>query len=171
MSDERPKGKGSIRGWADVGGGGGCLKAGMPPATVTEPCHAPPPFCHAVCPPGACSGTLAGSTILLLSLAWGGSTLIGRCDIDPSTGKPPLLPCTSSLPSHHRPAGGRASMGRMHAAFDGPAWLNVQQDAKRRRLSPALPPPSHAARCHRRRGHRQVTKQRLGPEHDGHHRR
>ena len=28
------------------------------------------------------TGTLAGSTILLLSLAWGGSVLLGACDLD-----------------------------------------------------------------------------------------
>lgn len=26
-------------------------------------------------------GTLAGSTIMLLTVAWGGSVLLGRCDI------------------------------------------------------------------------------------------
>lgn len=29
-------------------------------------------------------GTLAGSTIMLLTVAWGGSVLAGRCDIGPS---------------------------------------------------------------------------------------
>jgi hypothetical protein len=28
-------------------------------------------------------GTLAGSTIMLLSIAWGGSLIVGRCDIGP----------------------------------------------------------------------------------------
>eukprot|EP00775_Hariotina_reticulata_P009910 gene9910-10066_t len=32
-------------------------------------------------------GTLAGSTILLLSLAWGCSVLLGRCDLNPVTGE------------------------------------------------------------------------------------
>ena len=27
-------------------------------------------------------GTLAGSTILLLTIVWGGSTYLGRCDLD-----------------------------------------------------------------------------------------
>ena len=27
-------------------------------------------------------GTLAGSTVMLLTLAWGGSVLAGRCDLD-----------------------------------------------------------------------------------------
>ena len=27
-------------------------------------------------------GTLAGSTIMLLSIAWGGSLVVGRCDLD-----------------------------------------------------------------------------------------
>ncbi len=27
-------------------------------------------------------GTLAGSTIMLLTIAWGGSLLVGRCDIE-----------------------------------------------------------------------------------------
>lgn len=30
-------------------------------------------------------GTLAGSTVMLLTIAWGGSVLLGRCDIDPSS--------------------------------------------------------------------------------------
>ncbi len=29
-------------------------------------------------------GTLAGSTIMLLSIAWGGSLIVGRCDIGPN---------------------------------------------------------------------------------------
>lgn len=29
--------------------------------------------------------TLAGSTIMLLTVAWGGSLIIGRCDIDAAT--------------------------------------------------------------------------------------
>lgn len=29
-------------------------------------------------------GTLAGSTIMLLTIAWGGSVCAGRCDIGPS---------------------------------------------------------------------------------------
>lgn len=42
----------------------------------------PPPPLH--CPPLllCCLGTLAGSSILLLSLAWGVSVLIGRCDLN-----------------------------------------------------------------------------------------
>ncbi len=28
-------------------------------------------------------GTLAGSTVMMLSIAWGGSLIVGRCDIDP----------------------------------------------------------------------------------------
>lgn len=32
-------------------------------------------------------GTLAGSTVLLLSLAWGCSVLLGRCDLSPVTGQ------------------------------------------------------------------------------------
>jgi hypothetical protein len=27
-------------------------------------------------------GTLAGSTVMMLSIAWGGSLIVGRCDID-----------------------------------------------------------------------------------------
>ena len=27
-------------------------------------------------------GTLAGSTVMLLTLAWGGSVVVGRCDLD-----------------------------------------------------------------------------------------
>ncbi len=27
-------------------------------------------------------GTLAGSTIMLLSIAWGGSLIVGRCDLE-----------------------------------------------------------------------------------------
>jgi hypothetical protein len=27
-------------------------------------------------------GTLAGSTIMLLSIAWGGSLILGRCDLE-----------------------------------------------------------------------------------------
>ena len=27
-------------------------------------------------------GTLAGSTLMLLSIAWGGSLAVGRCDLD-----------------------------------------------------------------------------------------
>lgn len=30
------------------------------------------------------SRTLAGSTIMLLTLAWGGSLFLGRCDLDES---------------------------------------------------------------------------------------
>lgn len=30
-------------------------------------------------------GTLAGSTVMLLTIAWGGSVLLGRCDIDPNS--------------------------------------------------------------------------------------
>lgn len=29
-------------------------------------------------------GTLAGSTVMLLTIAWGGSVIFGRCDIDPT---------------------------------------------------------------------------------------
>jgi hypothetical protein len=29
-----------------------------------------------------CAGTLAGSSVLLLSLAWGFSVLLGRCDLN-----------------------------------------------------------------------------------------
>lgn len=32
-------------------------------------------------------GTLAGSSILLLSLTWGGSVLLGRCDLDSKVGQ------------------------------------------------------------------------------------
>ena len=31
-------------------------------------------------------GTLAGSTIMLLTVAWGGSLLAGRCDLNPEVG-------------------------------------------------------------------------------------
>lgn len=31
-------------------------------------------------------GTLAGSTVMLLTIVWGGSVLLGRCDLDPDTG-------------------------------------------------------------------------------------
>ena len=27
-------------------------------------------------------GTLAGSTVMMLSIAWGGSLIVGRCDLD-----------------------------------------------------------------------------------------
>ena len=33
------------------------------------------------------AGTLAGSTVLLLSLAWGASVILGRCDISDTTGR------------------------------------------------------------------------------------
>ena len=32
-------------------------------------------------------GTLAGSTVMLLTIAWGGSLWVGRCDLDAFTGK------------------------------------------------------------------------------------
>jgi hypothetical protein len=31
-------------------------------------------------------GTLAGSTVMLLTIVWGGSVLLGRCDLDDVTG-------------------------------------------------------------------------------------
>jgi hypothetical protein len=31
-------------------------------------------------------GTLAGSTVMLVTLVWGGSVLLGRCDLDRSSG-------------------------------------------------------------------------------------
>lgn len=31
-------------------------------------------------------GTLAGSTVMLLTVVWGGSVLVGRCDLDAATG-------------------------------------------------------------------------------------
>ena len=33
------------------------------------------------------AGTLAGSMVLLLSLAWGASVILGRCDISDTTGR------------------------------------------------------------------------------------
>lgn len=40
-------------------------------------------------------GTLAGSTIMLLTIAWGGSLLVGRCDLNERVGAlpPSILPC------------------------------------------------------------------------------
>lgn len=32
-------------------------------------------------------GTLAGSTVLLLSLGWGASVILGRCDLSESSGR------------------------------------------------------------------------------------
>ena len=41
-------------------------------------------------------GTLAGSTIMLLTIVWGGSLLVGRCDIvgvrEPANPQPSRLP-------------------------------------------------------------------------------
>ncbi len=45
-------------------------------------------------------GTLAGSTIMLLTIAWGGSLLVGRCDIERvrrfQCSHPAFLVCTLS---------------------------------------------------------------------------
>jgi hypothetical protein len=38
-------------------------------------------------PPPPPQGTLAGSTVLLLSLAWGCSVILGRCDLSDTTGR------------------------------------------------------------------------------------
>lgn len=38
-------------------------------------------------------GTLAGSTVMLLTIAWGGSVLLGRCDLDAEVRFLPLPTC------------------------------------------------------------------------------
>ena len=40
-------------------------------------------------------GTLAGSTIMLLTVAWGGSLIAGRCDLDDKAC--PCLTCAKGL--------------------------------------------------------------------------
>jgi hypothetical protein len=36
-------------------------------------------------------GTLAGSTVMLLTIAWGGSILLGHCDLDEQVGWLPAV--------------------------------------------------------------------------------
>lgn len=42
-------------------------------------------------------GTLAGSTVMLLTVAWGGSLWVGRCDLDGFTGKAIQKQCSHGL--------------------------------------------------------------------------
>ena len=46
---------------------------------------------------GVGMGTLAGSTVMLLTVAWGGSLWVGRCDLDGFTGKAIQKQCSHGL--------------------------------------------------------------------------
>ena len=50
-------------------------------------------------------GTLAGSTVMLLTIAWGGAIVVGRCDLDAQV-RPPhgLLACPATPPQPAHPA-------------------------------------------------------------------
>lgn len=43
-------------------------------------------------------GTLAGSTVMLLTIAWGGSLLVGRCDLNNRVRCPPTASMTRLAP-------------------------------------------------------------------------
>lgn len=60
-----------------------------------KPCVTPVGF--ACCQVAVGVGTLAGSTIMLLTIAWGGSLLAGRCDLNDSVSH--RRPNMSYLPS------------------------------------------------------------------------
>lgn len=76
-------------------------------------------------------GTLAGSTVMLLTIVWGGSVLVGRCDLGPQVGV----------------GGGSAIVGGRGGGADsgcrGSHWCLPQLPAHvRMSLTPPPPPPA-----------------------------
>ena len=62
-------------------------------------------------------GTLAGSTVMLLTVAWGGSLWVGRCDLDGFTGKAIQKQCSHGLAD---------SFANTGVTVDGDTTLNAR---------------------------------------------